>query len=208
MRQTIEIRIERRWVRGLAVLGILAVLAPTAAWASDRFTDVPDSNIFHDDITALAEAGVTKGCNPPDNTEFCPGDNVTREQMAAFLNRLGALGEGTTPVVNAAALGGFGPENYAFAPEPIAVIDRTVDLELTGGAAFECVEATSLLFEPDFAVVHQLHATPAAIEPWQVNVQLDTRGKSEGTYDVCFATIDGSILPAGTYSTFATMTLP
>src|SRR5690606_6120098 len=52
------------------------------------FTDVPDTNVFHDDIAWLAEAGVTKGCNPPDNTEFCPGDNVTREQMAAFMRRL------------------------------------------------------------------------------------------------------------------------
>ena len=208
MKDTIEIRIEKRWVRWLAVVAVLAVLAPTAAWASDRFSDVPDSNVFHDDISALAESGVTRGCNPPANTEYCPGDFVTREQMAAFLNRLGALADGKEPVVNAAELAGFGPENYVFAPEPIALLDRSADFELVGGAAFECVEATSLLFEPDFAVVHQLHATPVGIEPWQVNVQLDTREKSEGTYDVCFATIDGSVLPAGTYATFATMTLP
>ncbi|MGA9595820.1 MAG: hypothetical protein WBV06_06670, partial [Acidimicrobiia bacterium] len=28
-----------------------------------------------------------KGCNPPDNTLFCPRDPVTREQMATFLAR-------------------------------------------------------------------------------------------------------------------------
>jgi hypothetical protein len=38
----------------------------------------------------LGTAGVTKGCNPPANTKFCPKDPVTREQMAAFLKR--ALG--------------------------------------------------------------------------------------------------------------------
>lgn len=41
-------------------------------------------------IDKLATAGVTKGCNPPSNTNFCPDDNVTRGQMAAFLVR--ALG--------------------------------------------------------------------------------------------------------------------
>lgn len=208
MSDRIEIRIERRWLRGLAVLAVLAVLAPTAAWASDKFSDVPDSNVFHNDISALADSGVTQGCNPPTNTQYCPGDFVTREQMAAFLNRLGALADGKEPVVNAAELAGFGPENYVFAPEPIALLDRSAVFDLVGGAGFECVEATSLLFEPDFTVVHQLHATPAGIEPWQVNVQLDTRGKTEGTYDVCFATIDGSNLVAGTYATFASMTLP
>ena len=55
---------------------------------SDRFTDVPNSNIFHGDISWLADAGVTLGCNPPANDAFCPGDNVTREQMAAFMRRL------------------------------------------------------------------------------------------------------------------------
>lgn len=35
----------------------------------------------------LAGAGVTLGCNPPTNDNFCPADNVTRGQMAAFLKR-------------------------------------------------------------------------------------------------------------------------
>src|SRR5690606_25139077 len=61
---------------------------PLAVIAADKFDDVPDSNIFHDDIAWLADADVTRGCNPPDNTQFCPDDNVTRGQMAAFMNRL------------------------------------------------------------------------------------------------------------------------
>ena len=39
------------------------------------------------DIEWLAGEGITKGCNPPDNTLFCPDDSVTRGQMAAFLGR-------------------------------------------------------------------------------------------------------------------------
>ncbi|MGB9357303.1 MAG: hypothetical protein WCC01_01995, partial [Acidimicrobiia bacterium] len=30
----------------------------------------------------------TAGCNPPANDRYCPGNNVTREQMSAFMHRL------------------------------------------------------------------------------------------------------------------------
>jgi hypothetical protein len=49
-----------------------------------------DGNTFENDIEWLAAEGITKGCNPPVNDRFCPNDNVTRGQMAAFLVR--ALG--------------------------------------------------------------------------------------------------------------------
>lgn len=52
-----------------------------------RFIDVPNDNQFVEDIEWLAETGITKGSNPPANTEFNPKGNVTREQMAAFLHR-------------------------------------------------------------------------------------------------------------------------
>ncbi len=52
----------------------------------DAFVDDADS-IFERDINALAAARITRGCNPPDNNRFCPTDNVTRGQMAAFLVR-------------------------------------------------------------------------------------------------------------------------
>jgi hypothetical protein len=51
------------------------------------FNDVPSSNTFVNDIAKLATAGITRGCNPPDNTNYCPKDPVTRGQMAAFLHR-------------------------------------------------------------------------------------------------------------------------
>jgi hypothetical protein len=52
----------------------------------DPFHD-DDGSIFEGDIERLAAAGITKGCNPPQNTHFCPNDTVTRGQMAAFLVR-------------------------------------------------------------------------------------------------------------------------
>ncbi|MFP3913464.1 MAG: S-layer homology domain-containing protein [Actinomycetota bacterium] len=68
---------------------LLATAVPTVVLGTDWFTDVPGSNVFHDDVTWLAERSITRGCNPPENTEFCPEDPVTRQQMAAFMHRLG-----------------------------------------------------------------------------------------------------------------------
>lgn len=57
--------------------------------STDHFTD-DDFSTFEGDINAIADRGITRGCNPPANTRYCPTRNVTRGEMAAFLNR--ALG--------------------------------------------------------------------------------------------------------------------
>ena len=57
---------------------------------SQNFFDDDDGSTFEDDINRLAAAGITQGCNPPANTQYCPGALVTRAQMASFLVR--ALG--------------------------------------------------------------------------------------------------------------------
>jgi hypothetical protein len=88
----------RRHLPIVAVALTAAVAFPLGVIASHQFSDVPTSNTFHADIAAIAEAGVTTGCGAG---KYCPKDFVTREQMAAFLNRLGALGPGKPPVVNA-----------------------------------------------------------------------------------------------------------
>lgn len=54
--------------------------------ASPSFQDVAESP-FRQDIWRLAAAGLTTGCNPPDNTEFCPDDHLSRAQLATFLAR-------------------------------------------------------------------------------------------------------------------------
>jgi hypothetical protein len=60
----------------------------------DAFVD-DDESEFEDNINAMAAAGVTKGCNPPDNTMFCPDAKVSREVMAAFIVRaFGYLDDG------------------------------------------------------------------------------------------------------------------
>jgi hypothetical protein len=73
------------WQAALALAMVLAV--PLTVVAAHTFDDVPDSNEFHGSITWMHDNGITVGCNPPDNTLFCPSDGVTREQMASFMRR-------------------------------------------------------------------------------------------------------------------------
>ena len=64
---------------------------PTALFAAN-FTDLNAGSPHNANINAIADAGITKGCNPPDNDQYCPNDLVTREQMACFLARTAGLG--------------------------------------------------------------------------------------------------------------------
>ncbi len=52
----------------------------------DYFTDDEDS-LFEESINRLKYAGVTIGCDPPDNTLFCSTTSLSREQMASFMAR-------------------------------------------------------------------------------------------------------------------------
>ncbi len=89
----------------ISVLALVAAVAfPLGVLASHSFTDVSNSNPFHEDIAALKDSGVTSGCG---GGNFCPKDYVTREQMAAFMNRLGALSDTKIPVVNADRVDGY-----------------------------------------------------------------------------------------------------
>ncbi|MGH8927187.1 MAG: peptidoglycan DD-metalloendopeptidase family protein [Acidimicrobiia bacterium] len=54
--------------------------------AGDFFHD-DDGSPFEAAINALKAAGITFGCNPSDAGEFCPGDPLTRAQMASFFVR-------------------------------------------------------------------------------------------------------------------------
>jgi hypothetical protein len=75
--------------RGQMAAFLVRALGYTDDGGGDLFTD-DDGSVFEGDIDRLGTAGVTKGCNPPDNDRYCPDSAVTRGQMAAFLHR--ALG--------------------------------------------------------------------------------------------------------------------
>lgn len=77
-----------RLVGAAVVVGVLSIttVALAALPPGGTFTD-DDGSTFEGAIEAIAAEGITQGCNPPANDMFCPGDDVTRGQMAVFLAR-------------------------------------------------------------------------------------------------------------------------
>ena len=67
-----------------------------AVRTAQAFTDTA-GHTFYGDILWMSGSGVTRGCNPPAADRFCPGDLVTRGQLAAFLVRALGLTENTHP---------------------------------------------------------------------------------------------------------------
>lgn len=87
-----ETRRTRPWVI-VAVTAIVAaaVATPLTAYAvSASFTDVPPTNPFFDEIGWMTEVGIAEGY--VDGT-YRPTDPVTRQTMAAFMQRLYDLQE-------------------------------------------------------------------------------------------------------------------
>ena len=60
--------------------------------STKRFKDVDPNSTHGGYIGAIAQAGITEGCDTSGN--YCPRDLVSREQMATFLKRAYALPEG------------------------------------------------------------------------------------------------------------------
>jgi len=193
-------RFAKRRLAVVAAAAAVAIIVPAALTsASDTFTDVSSSNQFHDDINALANAGITGGCG---GGKFCPTSSVTRGQMAAFMNRLGSLDGGTLPSVD------------AFMHNSVIYLDDEHTAALAGGAPTECETITfstdpSIEFPIPFGayiVQHQLFDSTATDATENINVQLrddpDVAAEDDDIYQVCFATLDGTNLGAGDYKTY------
>jgi hypothetical protein len=61
--------------------------ATPKTWAlhvGNSFTDVPTTQLFYKKIETLLHSGITAGCT---TTAYCPGDPVSRAQMALFVGR-------------------------------------------------------------------------------------------------------------------------
>ncbi len=82
-----------RWVMAVWVVRILDGRDPPEQAA--RFADVDPSAWWARHVARFAEFGVTRGCR--DGTIFCPGDTVTRAQMAVFIARAFRLDDGPDP---------------------------------------------------------------------------------------------------------------
>ncbi len=149
----------------LVLLLALAVLVvPIAGFASHNFVDVPNSHTFHNAIDWMVLNRITLGCNPPGNNEYCPEDNVTRGQMAAFLKRLAenrvvnaATAQTSANANNANALGGASPASYQGLIEG-TVIHETIPLpdEITNVSSIGEFETPAsggvLLAQADFTL--------------------------------------------------------
>ena len=81
-------------------LTLLVALVPLSMLAAGAFTDLDPASPHNANIEAIRQAGITKGCDPPDFTLYCPNDYVTRQEMASFLARTAGLGD-NPPVANA-----------------------------------------------------------------------------------------------------------
>lgn len=180
-------RLVRRFAIPITIAMTVLILVPATLLASDRFRDVPDDHLFHGEIHALAEAGITRGCDS-EGQRFCPGQPVSRQQMAGFLHRLRQRGV------------------WAYPEGQPMWFTQTVDrLEIANpeGASFQCVTTPSLF---QFGVGAQsitlnVNNAPDGGDdwgPWMVNAQTASTGNVD-EYDICLATIDGRPLPEGSY---------
>lgn len=102
-----KVHISRRSI----VVSVVAMLliVPSVAMGSHVFDDVGDSDTHTTAIEWMAGSGVTAGCT---TTDYCPGDTVTRAQMATFMYRLSGNAPGIDSPVDASNLGGYGPDAF------------------------------------------------------------------------------------------------
>lgn len=116
----------------LIIVSVIVLILPIAAAAgTSLFDDVPDSNIFVDDINWLKTNDITKGCNEA-GTEFCPEAPVLRQEMAAFMHRLA-----DSRAVDAGELGGIPAGSFIYNA------DWEVKSESKGVAANSIVTTTA-----------------------------------------------------------------
>jgi hypothetical protein len=98
-----------------------------------EFNDVPPTASYFDAANLMFEGGVTTGCIPgttPQTRSFCPNDNVTREEMAAFIVR-SVTGTTIPPMYNSTPYFTDVPTTNPFFPH----IQKLMDLGITNGCA-------------------------------------------------------------------------
>lgn len=96
---------------------------------SQRFADVPPINIFYAFIDRIAALGIWNGCPNglvPQQPNYCPSSNVTREQMAAIIIR--GIGELNPPTPPTQRFTDVPPTNQYY-----NFIDRMAALGITSG---------------------------------------------------------------------------
>jgi hypothetical protein len=194
-------RTRRRGVRmALSVVALAALLAvPIGVFASHSFTDVPNSNTFHTQIGRVKGAGITTGCSP---TTYCPNDEVTRGQMAAFLARTG--GRGSSAGLD--DLTGIAISNDQSSPTVMTTVSIKAGdvtggyavVQLSGSVTAYTTSATGL---PSYVIAYiREQGTTAALSSWGF-AQVDAL--AGGFIGVATADLVGSVtVPTGVTKTY------
>ncbi|MGI9584004.1 MAG: hypothetical protein ACR2N7_00245, partial [Acidimicrobiia bacterium] len=114
----------------------IRISAPIPVGFQGQFWD-DEGSVHESNIDVIADLGITKGCNPPDNTRFCPDDDITRGEMAAFIRRMLEL-----PSV----------ETDYFADDADSIFAGDIDAIAAVGIGFGCSEVD---FCPDDALLRE-----------------------------------------------------
>jgi hypothetical protein len=149
-------RLRRLIVAAVAVLtaGTAALGAVAGAGIGPLFNDVPPTHPFFDEIQSVAMNCIAQGY---DDGTYRPGNDVTRQAMAAFLDRTGGrLGNstqtgGATPTVGTAA-----PNTHSAWVE---IADGSVSLPDNGCTNQVMIEGTAAVYSSQTAV-NACHSTP------------------------------------------------
>jgi hypothetical protein len=137
----------------IALIAVTGVVAISVASVAGAFSDVSNSHPFHDEISAMADAGITTGYE--DGT-YRPGVAVNRGSMAAFLGRgltRAGYDEGSSSVASAAfqTLGEVDMERGASVGSGDAgqyVVTATVEVATTGVTSHCPCTVTALVNGP------------------------------------------------------------
>lgn len=119
---------------------LLAVAASGTATAQScvGFTDVTASDDFCPNVEWIRNRAITLGCSA---TAYCPNQDVSRNQMAAFLNRLGTA---LTPVNLTPGMAAAAPVNLNAGP----ILCQTSGYAVTGFPRRAFVQGITNLSSP------------------------------------------------------------
>jgi sugar lactone lactonase YvrE len=105
----------------------------TQTFTTPQFSDVPLSATYFDAANLMFEAGVTTGCvqsGDPTTRQFCPDEDVTRQEMAAFIVRA-VTGTVTPAIYSPTPYFQDVPNTNPFFPH----IQKLMDLGITTGCS-------------------------------------------------------------------------
>lgn len=133
-----------RRTRLIAIItsALLVALVPLAIYAANPFTDL-QGTVHDGNIDTIYNLGITTGCNPPDLDNYCPTDNVTRQEMASFLARTASLNRVAAVTRSSAADPG---DNLGGASKEYMTVDLTVPGKAGGAQLYVRVLFTGYAF--------------------------------------------------------------